>query len=157
MHLGRTASTESAVMSAASIVSEEPIASLLYLVTVLQFGILPDMLAVVLVEPFYASVALWMPDGAEDKLCSHVESKAKDLAQDSGVGETTAETSFVVRLGVLGDSHLLPDVNQKGLSVHRPSTLVGLACWIARNNIDGVEASHRVTASQVARHDVDLE
>jgi hypothetical protein len=156
MDLGRTACTESAVMSAASIVSEEPIASLLYLITVLQFGILPDMLAVVLVEPFYASIALWMPDGAEDKLCSHVESKAKDLAQDSGVGETTAETSFVVHLGVLGDSHLLPDVNQKGLSVHRPSTFVGLACWIARNNIDGVEASYRVTASQVARHNVDL-
>jgi hypothetical protein len=143
-------------MSTASIVGEEPSALFLYVGTILQLGILPDMLAIVLVEPLYASIALWMPDRAEDKLCSHVESKAKDLAQDSRVGETTAETRLIVHLSVLRDSHLLPDMNQKGLGVHRPSTFVGLTRWIARNDIDGVETSHRITASQVARHNVDL-
>jgi hypothetical protein len=143
-------------MSTASIVDEEPIALFLYVGVVLQFGILPDVLVIILVESFYAPIALRMPDRAEDKFCSHVESEAKNLAQDSRVGEATAETPLVVHLGVLRDSYLLPDMNQKCLGVHRPSTFVSLARWIARNDIDGVETSHRVTASQVARHDVDL-
>jgi hypothetical protein len=100
------------------------------------------MPVVVLVKAFYTPIALRVPDRTENEFCPHVKSKTNNLTQDSWMGESTAKASFVVRLGVSRNTDFLPDVDQESLGVHGPSAFIGLACWIARDDIDGIKTSY---------------
>ena len=107
-------------------------------------------------KALYVAIALWMPDWAENQLCSNVEGKAQDFSQDARMGETAAEASLIVHLGILRNTYLLPDVSQESCRVCRATMLIGLTRRIARHDVDGVETSYRVAARQEVRHNVNL-
>lgn len=104
MYFSWAAPSQRAVMATAAVIRKETVGVLLHISTVLQVGILPDMLVVVLVKALYVTVDAWMPDGAENQLCSNGEGQAQDLSQDTWMGETATEAGLIVYLSVLRDT-----------------------------------------------------
>jgi len=72
------------------------------------------------------------------------------------MGKTTAETAFIVELGVVWHAQVIPGLQQEA---HRIFGRLGgglQSSWITRNHVDGVEAGDTRPTQQVAGNDVHL-
>ena len=131
---------ECRMMATVLVVAEEGLPLLLHMGQVLQIRILPYVGVVVLVEPFYESIAGWMIEWREDQFRSYAQGQAQDSTQDATVRKAATEASFVVYLGIVRDAQGLPSMDQELTSLLGTPTRLRLSSRAARHNIDSVEA-----------------
>ena len=72
------------------------------------------------------------------------------------MGCATTETALIIYLGVTGNTHFLPDMNEKGHGIFRTATCKWLSSRVTGNNVNGIETRYTLTAGEIMRHDIHL-
>ena len=118
--------------------------------------LVPHVLIIVLMKTLDESISFRMANTRENQFSSYELCQSQRFPEYTGAGKTATEAAFIIHMGELWNTQLLPDLDQEVDCVY--GTLRGelVTGREVRDHIQGIEANHTRSTKEKVRHNIYL-